>query len=148
MVQGRRARQVLRVVAGGSGVWPAVTVWAAVVVLSGLAFLEGWAVLPFAAGCSLGALILVELVTASWRAGRVLMLASLVTWFACTVLVWWLVGVGFDAADALRPDPPVMALFRPAFWVGTVAFLTYWGTLVLGVARIRQRGAVHPATAH
>ena len=64
------ARPVLRVVAGGAGAWPAVTVWAAVVVLSGLAFLEGWAVLPFAAGCSLGALILVELVTATWRAGR------------------------------------------------------------------------------
>src|SRR4051794_29590965 len=101
MVEGRRARQVLRVVAGGSGVWPDVAVWAAVVALSGLAFLRGWAVLPLATGCSLGALILVELVTSSWRAGRVLMLASLVTWFTCTVFVWWLVGVGFDAADAL-----------------------------------------------
>ena len=87
-------------------------------------------------------------VTGTWRAGRLLMLASTAVWLVCTAIVWWLVRIGFDAADALRPDPPVMALFGPAFWIGTAAFLTYSATLVIGVARIRQRGAIPPAMAH
>jgi len=66
------------------------------------------------------------------------MLGSLTTWVICAVLFWWLWGVGFDAAEALRLDPPVMALYEPTFLLGVASFVLFWGTLVAAVIRGRN----------
>lgn len=67
------------------------------------------------------------------------MLGSLTAWVICTLLFWWLWGVGFDAADAGRPDPAVMALYVPSFWLGAASFVFFWGMLVGGVIRGRAK---------
>ena len=117
---------------GAAGVRPAVIAWGGVTVLWVTFFVFGAAVVPFATACTVGALFLVRRVASSWRVGRVLMLGFLTAWVVCTVLFWWLWGVGFDAADALRPMPLVMALYEPSFWLGAVSFVLFWGTLAGG----------------
>jgi hypothetical protein len=67
------------------------------------------------------------------------MLGSLTTWVICAVLFWWLWGVGFDAAEASRPDPPIMALYEPSFLLGAGSFVLFWGTLVIAIVRGRDK---------
>lgn len=66
-----------------------------------------------------------------WRAGRIIMTSALVLWATCTVVFWWLWGVGFDAADSLRPDPPLMVLYLPTLIIGFVAFAVFFLTLAI-----------------
>ena len=73
-----------------------------------------------------------------WRAGRIIMTSALVLWATCTVVFWWLWGVGLDAADSLRPDPPVMVLYLPSLVIGSVAFAVFFLTLGVGVVRRRR----------
>lgn len=134
----RGSRQVQRVLLGGAGGWLAVVAWSGVAALWVGAFALGLVFVPFAAACTVGAVFLVRRVASAWRVGEVLMLGSLATWVFCTVLFWWLWGVGFDAADAFRPMPPVMALYEPSLWLGVASFVVFWGALVVG--EIRKRG--------
>jgi len=137
---------VQRALIGEAGVWPAMTTWGVVAVLSATAFMLGAAVVPFTAACTVGAVLLVGGVASSWRVGRVWMIGSLTTWVICTVLFWWLWGVGFDAAEAPRPMPPVMALYEPSFLLGAVSFVIFWGTLVVAVIRGRNKAIARSAS--
>lgn len=67
------------------------------------------------------------------------MLGSLTTWVIGAVLFWWLWGVGFDAAEASRPDPPIMALYEPSFLLGAASFVLFWGALVVALIRGRNK---------
>jgi hypothetical protein len=68
-----------------------------------------------------------------WRVTDGVMLGTAVLWLVCTVVYWWLWGVGFDAADALQPEPDVMKWYGPSFFVGLGAFITFWVSFVVGV---------------
>ena len=74
------------------------------------------------------------------RVGSIGMLGSAVLWLACTVVFWWLWGVGFDATDAMQPQPPVMKWALPSLWVGAGAFVTFWGVFVVSVIQIARNG--------
>lgn len=135
----RHSRQLQRALIGEAGVWPALTMWGVFAILSAIAFVLGAAVVPFTAACTVGAVVLVGEVASSWSVGRALMLGSLTTWVICAILFWWLWGVGFDAAEATRPDPPIMALYAPSFVLGTASFVLFWGTLVVAIIRGRNK---------
>ncbi|MET9018941.1 hypothetical protein ABZV93_03050 [Actinopolymorpha sp. NPDC004070] len=138
MLTGNGARRVQRVLVGGSGVWAAALAWSTLVVLWVTVFLLGWLVLPAVAGLTVAAVLLTARFSAAWRPGRLLMLASLGVWAVCSVVVWWLWGVGFEAADTGRPMPAVMVLERPSFVLGAGAFLLFWAHLLAGVVHTRR----------
>jgi hypothetical protein len=117
--------------------------WSGLVFLWVVAFVLGWLVVPIVAGVTAAAAILTARFSASWRTGRLAMRASLGVWAVCSVLVWWLWGAGFDAADTGRPMPTLMVLERPSFFLGAGAFVLFWVLLTVGVVRTRR--AVPPA---
>jgi predicted nucleic acid-binding protein len=63
------------------------------------------------------------------------MLATLVLWLVCTVVYWWLWGVGFDAADAGLPMPAVMKWYKPSFLMGFGAFIIFWAAFAVSATR-------------
>lgn len=143
----RHSRQLQSALMGEAGVWPALSTWGVFAVLSAIAFVLGAAVVPFTAACTVGAVVLVGEVASSWPVGRALMLGSLTTWVICAVLFWSLWGVGFDAAEASRPVPPIMALYEPSFLLGAASFVLFWGTLVVAVIRGRNKSIARSTVA-
>lgn len=135
----RHSRRLQRALVGEAGIWPALIAWGVFAVLSAIAFVLGAAVIPFTAACTVGAVSLIGVVASSWPVGRALMLGSLTTWVIGAVLFWWLWGVGFDAAEASRPDPPIMALYEPSFLLGAASFVLFWGALVVALIRGRNK---------
>lgn len=79
-----------------------------------------------------------------WRTGVVIMTSSAVLWVGCTVAFWWLWGIGFDATDAMRPEPHVMVWAAPSFFTGLGAFVVFWATFLVGPLR---RSWTSPAAA-
>jgi len=69
------------------------------------------------------------------RGTDAVMSVTLVLWLVCTVVYWWLWGVGFDAADASLPMPDVMKWEGPSFFVGVGAFVTFWVAFAVSVSR-------------
>lgn len=137
VLTGSFAQRVQRVLVGGSGAGAAAFAWTAIVVLCVVAFMLDW-ILPFVAGLTSAAVILVNRLMSSWWLGRLIALASLAVWAICTLVVWWLWGVGFEAADAGQPAPAVMALYRPAFVLGAAVFSVFWVILFVGTIRTRR----------
>jgi len=141
----RHSHRLQRALIGKAGVWPVVSTWGVFAVLAGIALVLGAAVVPLTAACTVGAVVLVGVVASSWPIGRALMLGSLTIWVICSILFWWLWGVGFNAADASRPDPPIMALYTPSFFLGAASFVLFWGTLVVATIRGRDK-PIAPST--
>ncbi len=76
------------------------------------------------------------------RAWMVVMLSAATLWVACSVALFWLWGVGFDAADAMLPAPPVTRWFAPSFWVGFAAFIAFWAAFAASLlSRSRSRSS-------
>jgi hypothetical protein len=121
-----------RTLAGEEGGGRATAAWALVVASLPLAFLLGGPLLLLVIPASMVvALFLVH--QGHSRVGSVVMLGTAVLWLVCTVVHWWLWGVGFDATDALQPQPPVMKWAVPSLWVGLGAFVTFWVAFVVSV---------------
>ena len=134
-----RVRLWGRNLAGAEGGGRAIGAWALVVAILPVPLLIGGPLLLLV----VPAAMVVALVLAHegpWRVGSVVMLGSAVLWLACTVVFWWLWGVGFDATDAMQPQPPVMKWALPSLWVGTGAFVTFWGVFVVSVIQIARKG--------
>jgi hypothetical protein len=68
-----------------------------------------------------------------WRASDSVMLGTAALWVLCTVVYWWLWGVGFDAADAFQPEPDIMKWYEPSFLVGLGSFITFWVAFLVSV---------------
>lgn len=71
------------------------------------------------------------------------MVASAGVWLCCTVMFWWLWGVGFEAADALSPEPWITNLAAPSFALGCVAFVLFWLAVAMAVARGTRMSGSH-----
>lgn len=72
------------------------------------------------------------------RAAWVVMLAASLLWTVCTVVYWWLWGVGFDAAEAFQPEPSIMRWAEPSFVVGACGFLTFWVAFVASAIQVSR----------
>jgi len=123
-----------RSLSGAEGGRRAAAAWAVAVpvLLVGL-LMSGWLFLLVIPGSMVVALVLAH--EGPRRVASVVMLCSALLWLVCTVVVWWLWGVGFDAVDANLPEPAVTKWFEPAFVVGFCAFVTFWVAFVVSVAR-------------
>jgi hypothetical protein len=129
-----RVRLWGRDLAGAEGGGRAIGAWALVVAILPIPLLIGGPILLLV----IPAAMVVALVLAHegpWRVVSVVMLGSALLWLACSVVFWWLWGVGFDATDALQPQPPVMKWALPSLWVGLGAFVTFWVSFVVSVIR-------------
>ncbi|PFG34655.1 hypothetical protein [Sanguibacter antarcticus] len=132
-----------RALSGAEGGRRAAFAWAGVLASLPVLFMVGGVLAPLVVPAALLVALLVTRHGPS-RAGRVVMLSAAVLWLACTVLFWWLWGVGFDAADAGQPPPAVMGWYGPSFWVGLGAFVTFWIAFVVRVVQVAStRGTVH-----
>ncbi|MHB1475107.1 MAG: hypothetical protein ACYCV4_16100 [Dermatophilaceae bacterium] len=123
-----------RNLAGAEGGGRAAAAWALVVAILPVPLLIGGPILLLV----IPAAMIVALFLAHQghsRVGSIVMLGSAVLWLACTIVFWWLWGVGFDATDALQPQPPVMKWALPTLWVGIGAFVTFWVAFVVSVFR-------------
>lgn len=135
-----RVRRWGRTLAGAEGGGRATLAWVSVLASLPVLFLIGG---PLAAivlpAAILVALFLVHQDQRSSRMGSVVLLGSAALWLACTIIVWWLWGVSFDAEDNFQPQPAVTKWAGPAFLVGLGAFITFWATFVVSVVRIARR---------
>jgi hypothetical protein len=129
-----RLRRTRRVLAGAEGPWRALGGWAAVAVIAPLAHFLGGPLLLLALPVALLSPLLLVF-RSRWRTGIVIMTGSAALWLGCTVAFWWLWGIGFDAADAMQPLPPVIIWSARSFFVGLGAFLVFWATFLVGLVR-------------
>ena len=126
--------------AGAEGGCRATLAWVSVLASLPVLFLIGGPLAPLVLPAAiLVALFLVHQDQRSSRMGSVVLLSSAALWLACTIIVWWLWGVGFDAEDNFQKQPAVMKWAGPAFFVGLGAFITFWATFVVSVVRIARR---------
>ena len=146
MVSNRR-KNVPSVLVGSSGPAAAVAAWTGIALLWVVAFFVGALIVPFVLAATMTAVPLTMRASSQWRAGRIIMTSALVLWATCTMSFWWLWGVGFDAADSFRPDPPVMVLYLPSLIIGSVAFAVFFLTLGAGIVRSRATSDPVPAPA-
>lgn len=129
-----RVRLWGRNLAGAEGGGRAIGAWALVVAILPVPLLIGGPFLLLVIPAAMVAALFLARQGRS-RVGSVVMLGTAVLWLACSVVYWWLWGVGFDATDALQPQPPVMKWYGPSFFVGLAAFITFWVTFVVSVIR-------------
>lgn len=129
-----RVRLWGRNLAGAEGGGRAIGAWALVVAILPVPLLIGGPLLLLAIPAAMVAALLLAHQGRS-RVGSVVMLGMALLWLACTVVSWWLWDVGFNATDALQPQPDVMKWYGPSFFVGLGAFITFWVTFVGSVIR-------------
>ena len=96
-----------RTLSGAEGGGRAAVAWASVLASLPVLFLVGGILSPLVIPAAIVVALCLTRQGPS-RAGSVVMLGTAVLWLACTVVFWWLWGVGFDAADANQPLPAVM----------------------------------------
>jgi len=128
-----RVRLWGRNLVGAEGGGRAIGAWALVAILPIPLLIGGPILLLVIPAAMVVALVLAH--EGPWRVVSVVMLGSALLWLACMVVFWWLWGVGFDATDALQPQPPVMKWALPSLWVGLGAFVTFWVSFVVSVIR-------------
>lgn len=135
-----RAGRWGRILIGAEGGGRAAVAWVLVVASLPVAFL----ILPALwLGLPVAMMVVLRLARQGpWRVTDGVMLGTAVLWLLCTVVYWWLWGVGFDAADALQPQPEVMKWCGPSFLVGLGSFITFWATFVASVIRRTSNRAV------
>ena len=134
-----RVRLWGRNLAGAEGGGRAIGAWVLVVALLPVPLLIGGPLLLLVVPAAMVvALVLTR--RGPSRAGSVVMLGTAVLWLACTIVFWWLWGVGFDAADANQPLPAVMRWYKPSFVVGLGAFIAFWLAFVVSVIQITRTG--------
>jgi hypothetical protein len=137
-----RVRLWGRNLAGAEGGGRAIGAWALVVAILPVPLLIGGPLLLLVVPAAMvGALFLAR--QGRPRVVSVVMLGTAVLWLVCSVAHWWLWGVGFDATDALQPQPPVMKWALPSLWVGLGAFVTFWVAFAVSVIR---RSSDRPAS--
>ena len=135
-----RVRRWGRALAGAEGGGRATLAWVSVLASLPVLFLIGGPLAPLVLPAAmLVALFLAHRDQRSSRMGSVVLLGSAALWLACTIIFWWLWGVGFDAADSFQPQPDVMKWATPSFLVGLGAFIAFWATFVVSVVRIARR---------
>jgi len=134
-----RVRLWGRNLAGAEGGGRAIGAWALVVAILPVPLLIGGPLLLLVVPAAMVvALILAH--EGRWRVINVVMLGTALLWLACTVVFWWLWGVGFDATDANQPLPAVMRWYEPSFLVGFGAFIAFWVAFVVKVIQIARKG--------
>jgi hypothetical protein len=127
---------------GAEGGRRATAAWAVVVAILPVPLLFGGPLLLLVIPGSMVVALHLARVRASRRTA-IVMLGTLILWLVCTVIHWWLWGVGFDAADAGLPMPAVMRWYKPSFLVGLGAFVAFWAAFAVSVIR-RASGAARP----
>lgn len=128
-----------RTPSGAEGGGRAAVAWASVLAALPVLFLIGGVLTPLVIPAAIVAALFLTRQGPS-RAGSVVTLSTAVLWLACTVVFWWLWGVGFDAADANQPLPAVMRWYEPSFLVGFGAFIAFWVAFVVSVIQIARKG--------
>ena len=134
-----RVRLWGRNLAGAEGGGRAIGAWALVVAILPVPLLIGGPLLLLVIPAAMVVALVLTRQGPS-RAGSVVMLGTAVLWLACTIVFWWLWGVGFDAADANQPLPAVMRWYKPSFVVGLGAFIAFWLAFVVSVIQITRTG--------